>query len=98
MYRRTSGRFARPLPPVPRGIGPLLGRAILKHVQPPEPIADLGDAPGPHPDHHPPAEPPPLPHGGVGADAAPEADHPAQPEADPDRAAAAPALADRPAR
>src|SRR5262249_42004918 len=36
---------------------------------------------------HSPAEPPPVPPGAVGADALPEAHHPAQPEADPDRAA-----------
>ena len=34
LHRRAPRRFARPLPPLPRGFGPSLGRAILKHVQP----------------------------------------------------------------
>ncbi len=63
-----------------------------------EPTLDLGDALGRDPPHHPPAEPAAVPPGGMGADALPQADDPAQPAADPARAALALALADRAAR
>ena len=52
------------------------GRVPNDHVL--EPTSDLGGAPGCDPPHHPPAEPAPVPPGGMGADALPEADDPAQ--------------------
>ena len=68
-----------------------------QHDDFPEPTVGLGDAAGRDPPHHPPAEPPPVPPRGMGADALSQADDPAQPAADPARAAVAPVVADRPA-
>ncbi len=90
-HRRAAGRVAQLLPALPRRRPARRSRVRvrdLNHDDLSEPTPDLGNAAGRDPPHHPPAEPPPVPPRGMGADALPQADHPAQPAADPARAAA----------
>ncbi len=85
LHRRAAGRDAGPVPPVARRVEPV-GGSELNHVQLPEPAPGLGAMLWDHPDHHPPAQPAPVPPGRVGADALPPADDPPEPAPDPDRA------------